>query len=779
MKSFFRFLYRNKLYTVIEVAGMAVAIAFVLFIGTFLIGEYTADSEIKKQGDIYVGDCDGIYMGSATIKDQVEGNFPEIENVSCVLWTNCLGGFTMDMTAGEKDEPFRQDAMIVDREFMDMMPIALLEGEKDHALEQRNAVLLSESFAAEAFPGRSPLGETVTITVNGTAELLSVTGVFRDFSNSILHSPQIMYRTDVMKDLYPNLFRNGNGTATVFYRIAEGTDIAALSDKVADVVRSNDQLYRMGLMEDYSLVPFGEIGSHDNEYTFPFEGVIPVGFIRLFLAAGLLLLVFAVLNYVSLTVAQTGFRAREMASRRLVGAQRSSIIARYVSESFILTGISFVLALVLTGLVSEPFSVLIGKDVDPLSHIGAVETVFMVGLVVLLSLCSGTVPALLVSKYRPIDIVKGNFSGKTKMTLGKVLITCQSIIAIATLSVAGVMFLQIRHMVSRPMGYETDGRIMVSGAGSADDYRVDELASVPGVEKIGWLQSAPMDGTRTVASMKKDGQEFMLNMFYCDRNAFEILGFEKVKVCMDHYHGGLWLPEYALAGLGLDYESMEIPFDDGVMALCGIIRNFIPGNADSSSAGSSIAVPVIIDSDSESSFAWLRQLVVKVSSDENEAAKRISALYEKDAPGILVETYNVRNRNLYNAEDRNLKLIGTFTLLTILLTSLAMLAMSTYFAKQHSKATALKKVMGCGSGRVFMDTASGFLKSVGIAAAVSVPVAWMIAGRWLEGYSYRIGNDIWIYVASAVGMAIVAVLSISWQTVRLMDTDPVEALKNE
>lgn len=780
MKSYFRFLSRNILYTLIEITGMAVAIAFVLFIGTFLIGEFTADSAIRKQGNIYVGASENIFLTSATIKEQVEGKFPEIESVCRTQWTYTLRGLSMEMTAGEMDEPLAQDAIITDKDFFTLLPLPLTEGRADQVLEQKNAVVLSESFAATAFPDRNPLGETVTVSINGEEMFLTVTGIFKDFKNSILHSPQIIYRTDIIEILYPNLLRNGNGTTTLFYRIAEGTDMASLNKRIEAEVKAHDILYQVGLMNEYRLVPFSEIGNSEIEMTVPFENIVPMGFIRLFLAAGILLLLFAVFNYISLTVAQTGFRAKEMASRRLVGAQRSAIIARYILESFILTCFAFLLALVITGLTSPAFSSLVRKNIDPLANIGIAEMAFMAALILLLSFCSGIIPAIAVSKYKPIDIVKGNLSGRTKMTLGKILITCQSIIAIATLSVSGIMFLQLKHMISRPMGYETDGRIRIAGAQHASDYRIDELRTIPGVEEAGWLQNDPMTNSSTGATLTMGGREIRLDLFYCDSSAFRILGFETVKVCQGHKDGGLWIPESALAGMGLDYDSMEIPFDNAVIPLCGIIRDFRKGSANSENSNGYIITPMIIDMNSDDDFAVLRQLVVRTSSDEQETAKRLEDFYrEHGENNVITSTYNMQKRIMYQPEERNLKLTGVFTLLTLLLTSLAMLAMSTYFAKQNARGTALKKVMGCSRKTIFMDTAYGFLKPVAIAAVLSIPLAWILAGRWLEGYSYRIENDIWVYLAAALCMAAAAVISISWQTVRLMNTDPASVLKSE
>lgn len=780
MKSFFRFLYKNKLYTVIEVAGMSIAIAFVLFIGTFLIGEFTADSEIKKQGDIFVGASEHGYSCSSTIREQLEGTFPEITGMCRTRWTYSIKGISMEMTAGELDVPFAQDALITDKDFFRILPLPLKDGNADDVLEQTNSAVLSESFAAKAFPGRNPLGESVKVSIDGNDEFLTVTGIFKDFKNSILHNPDIIYRTDIVQKTYPSMLRNGNPSTTLFYKIAENADIVSLDEKIASVVKKNDMMFIMDVFKEYTLVPFDEINTSSQRMTLPFEGVIPLDFIRIFLAAGIMLLVFAILNYVSLTVAQTGFRAKEMASRRLVGAQRTGIVARYILESLILTCISFAMALIITGLTSPFFSTLIGKEINPLSNIGVGETSFMAGLILILALCSGMVPALVVSRYRPIDIVKGNLSGKKKMTLGKILITAQSVVVIAALAVSLTIFMQIRHMVNRPQGFETDNRIAVSFAKQLSEYRIDELKSIPGVEDIGWLMFSPVENSIVGMKQTINGSEVNLDLFYCDPKAFKILGFEVIKTCHGHVEGGAWVPESALAGLGIDYESMEIPFDNGPVPVCGIIRDFIKGSNNSGSINDYINLPVIKNMDSGDNLSIVGDLVVKVSSNENEAAKRISAFYESnDIRHIAVRTYNNQKQRLFYNEDRNLKLIGTFTILTLILTSLAMLAMSTYFAKQRSKETAVKKVMGCSRLKVFMETANGFLKLICIAAIISVPFSWKFAGRWLEGYSYRIDNGLWIYIAAAAAMAVIAVASISWQTIKLMNTDPAEALKNE
>ena len=183
--------------------------------------------------------------------------------------------------------------------------------------------------------------------------------------------------------------------------------------------------------------------------------------------------------------------------------------------------------------------------------------------------------------------------------------------------------------------------------------------------------------------------------------------------------------------------------------------------------------------DGEEDFHLLRQLVVQVSGDENEAVKQIAEFYSErnSDKEIAVNTYNYLVSNVYAKQTNNAKLISLFTLLTLLLSSLAMIAISTYYVKQHTRNVAIHKVMGCANGVVYVRMVKTFMWSILIAAVVAMPCAWLVAERWLEGYEYRIDNSVWYYLLTALVVMFVGVIAISWQAVRLMRTNPVEALR--
>ncbi len=781
MKSYFRFLSRNKLYTTIEVFGMAIAIAFVVFIGSFVIREYNTDSEIKKQGNIYIGHSERLFFGSATIKEQLEGKFPEVEDMCRMMNTHIFGGLKMTFQAGDYTD--RQKASIVDENFFRFFPFPLESGTPESVLKGKNSVVISRAFANKVFGKEDPIGKSVKIEVNGNTANLNITGIFSDFKNTVFYSPEIIYRLDLVKELDSSLVGNGNGSSVLFIKVANGTDIQSLEDKMEEVVREEDFLYVYGLLKDFLLTPFDKISYSAVEATAPFEGLIDASFIKLFTAAGIFLLLFAVLNYISLTVAQTGFRAKEMASRRLLGTQQSGIIARYISESFILTVISFAFALIFVKLISPHLSELIGKEISPLKDMGWMEILFIILLLVVLSVLSGIIPALLVSKYKPIDVVRGNFARTSKMTLGKILIGFQSGVAFITLGLSAVMFIQLKHMTEKPMGYEKENRISIQNASKPSDYHIEELKSLACVEKVGWLQFEPMTLGTSGTSFKINGIDQKFDMYYGDQSAFDILGFKVLRKNGEALNQCAWLPESTMRALGLDYDCTQVNLDSGGMfPVCGIIEDYHKGTANTQTRGGFLDIAWIKEMEKEEDFRILRTLVVKVSGDENKAEDDIKAFYKSKGfseDEIVVKTYNKMISDLYYSEQQDLKLIAVFTMLTLLLTILAMFAMSTYYARQHSKEAALKKVMGSSRLQLFIETSSGFIKSVGISIIIALPITWVAVSKWLEGYSYRIDNPVYVYIIAIMVMLLIALLSISWQMIKLMNTNPVKSLKAE
>lgn len=779
MKSFFKFLSRNKLYTFIEVVGLAIALSFVVFISSFVINELSYDKNLKNTEDIYIGRDQSFITLSATVKDQLGAALPEIMGSCRMLCISSMAGVELSVKVG--DNIVKQKALAVDTDFFNFFTFPFVAGDREHALEGKNAVVVSESFAHKYFGDKNPLGQTLRIIIDKDQVDLVVTGVFEDFRKTVFPETDFIYRIEQQAEHYPNIVQNGNGTTVTFFRLSPQADKKSLEIKAKDILKANDYLYMSGLIKEFYFTPFSDIHFGVKGNTNPFVGVIDMGFVSLFIAAAVLLLIFALLNYISLTVAQIGFRAKEMTTRRLLGEQRGGIVLRYLTEAFLLTLSALVLAIILISVFQSHFSTLIGKDVYPFEEVGGVDIAVLIALLLLLSLLAGVIPALMVSKYKPIDVIKGDFAVKSRISLGKVFIGVQNGVSIATLCLALAMLLQIRFMSDKELGYESDNIVSVYGAKQYADYDAETLRTLPFVERIGHVQFLPSSSGRSSWRMTYKGESVNFEMLVGDKEAFELQGFEVVRQNAEPVNRSLWLTESTMRNLGLDYDCTLLDLDGNSVPVCGIIKDIQRGARSEEDCKSANICYFMKNMDEKDDFEMLPVLVVKVSGDEKEAVKALKAFYgEKQLDKeIWITTVNEDIEALYGKEKNNLKLIVVFALLTLMLSVMAMVAMSTYYTQQQAKNVSIRKVFGFDRKDVFFTMLNNFLKIVLFAALIALPAGFVIVRRWLQDYSYRIDNHWWIYAVVLLVVLTVSALAISMQAVQLMNTNPVKTLKKE
>lgn len=776
MKSFLRFISRNRLYTVIEVAGMAIALAFIIFIGTYVTEESNYDSFVPE--NIYVGGDPEFFTQSGTIKESVSGRFPEINRISRMIGTRSLAA--IDMSAEIAGNTIQQNALAVDSNFLALIPLPMLTGHRETALETMNSVIVSESFANIWFPDGDAVGQNLDISIQGQKESLLITGIFRKMDKTVLPDCDMIYRLELFERMMPDITRNGNGTTVTLYEMLPGSDAGAVAESIESILKETDALYISGICTEYRLIPFKDIHYGAATYSLPFENIVKRDVIRIFTSVGILLLVFALLNYISLTTAQVGFRAKEMATRRLIGSSRSGIIMRYIGESLCMTTVSFILGFILAEATSPVFSTLIGKDYSPLQSLTAGTASMWIGVILVISVAAGIIPALMVSAYKPIAVVHGEFRRTSKMILGRIFLVVQNAAAIGAVALSIAMFLQLRHMIEKPMGYNRDGLVdvTISNTRDAGDFMRDELLAQPYVLETGWISGCPASNRRSSWGCMKNGERSNILLFEGDTAALRLLGIPVLSSSSAPIPGSYYFTRRTAMAFGEDIGMDRFEYDYGEIPVCGVIGDFWLGNANSND--NDLMIWEVIEGQSELRGNYT-SLVIKVSGNEDDAARALQEFYSNRRPDLTVyaRSYNSIFRDSYTAEDRNLKLIGIFAMLTIILTVMAMIAMSTYYARQQAKNTALRKIMGCARGEIYRMTLASFISSAFIAAAIAIPGISALTGKWLRTYSYRIDNYWWIYLAALLVIIITATLAISYRAVQLMNTNPSTALRKD
>ena len=774
MKSFWNFLRKNKLYAAVNLVGLTVSMAFVLLLAVYVQRQLSTDTFQENADRIYViANEDNVTMGYWLDK-HLKNNFPEIEKGCCVANIASAAAFNID---GER---VYGSTMAADSTFFEMFSYDLVEGNKADWRVSQDRCMVSREFANAHFGDKDPLGQIISFNYEGSFQL-TVCGVYEDFGNSILKAPDVLIRGDLMPKINSSHdeFMSNAGGGICFVMAYPGADLQARHSDILDWCEENFWVYK-SQYDKVRIIPLRDMyflneGIRYGSDTIQFGNR---SFVNLLLAMCILLLAFAVLNYINMTTALTGFRAKEMATRRLVGADKRSIFFKVISESTLICGISMLLAILLAEALAPTASRILEYQVSVFKAVTPVNILLVLGFILVLGILAGIVPALLIQKAQPIEIVRGTLRLKTKTVYSKVIIVVQNVVAVVMLVSALTIGLQIRHMVSADLGYNTKDILVVDNAfGQTGQIRplLDRLRAEPCVEEVGQGDGIPLGGTNNWTMEMPDGHWVSFQQIQGDDKYFDILG---LKVKQDnHQPNKWWLNEYAFKQIGIEETAMEFQSaKNGTRAIGGIYYDFKirPLEQDQSAA--------MIYNRGENpndDYPWV--LLVKTTGDQAAAKKQVEAACKEVFPDRLFEAQYIEEmiEDGFADESRVLNIVLIFTLLSILVSALGLFAMSSYYMQQEIRSVSVKKVFGADYSGVLKELVLSFMKMVGIAFVIGVPIAWFIMNRWLSGYGHRIDLHWWIFAIAGLTVAVIAAISVLYQSIKTARTNPAEALKKE
>lgn len=774
MNSFWNFLKKNKLYGAINLIGLTVSMAFVLLLAVYIQRQLTTDSFQQNADRIYVvANEDNVTMGYWLDK-HLKNNFPEIEKGCCVANIASAAAFNID---GER---VYGSTMAADSTFFEMFSYDLVEGNKADWRVSHDRCMVSREFANAHFGDKDPLGQIISFNYEGSFQL-TVCGVYEDFGNSILKAPDVLIRGDLMPliNTSHDEYMSNAGGGICFVMAYPGADLQARHSDILDWCEENFWVYK-SQYDKVRIIPLRDMyflneGIRYGSDTIQFGNR---SFVNLLLAMCILLLAFAVLNYINMTTALTGFRAKEMATRRLVGADKRSIFFKVISESTLICGISMLLAILLAEALAPTASRILEYQVSVFKTVTPVNILLVLGFILVLGILAGIVPALLIQKAQPIEIVRGTLRLKTKTVYSKVIIVVQNVVAVVMLVSALTIGLQIRHMVSADLGYNTKDILVVDNAfGQTGQIRplLDKWREEPCVEEVGQGDGIPLGGTNNWTMEMPDGHWVSFQQIQGDDKYFDILG---LKVKQDnHQPNKWWLNEYAFKQIGIEETATEFQTaQNGTRSIGGIYYDFKirPLEQDQSAA-------MIYNrgENPDDDYPWI--LLVKTTGDQAAAKKQVEAACKEVFPDRLFEAQYIEEmiEDGFADESRVLNIVLIFTLLSILVSALGLFAMSSYYMQQEIRSVSVKKVFGADYSGVLKELVLSFMKMVGIAFVIGVPIAWFIMSRWLSGYGHRIDLHWWIFVLAGLAVAVIAAISVLYQSIKTARTNPAEALKKE
>ena len=731
-KSFFKFLGRNKAYTLIDVFGLSVSLMFVLLIAVYTVQEMSTDKFHTKADRIYLVGNENWMATGAAIPYKIKERYPEVEKVCPVVADN-----SSNIVVVSGDRKLKANVMFADSTFFDFFDFRLLQGTREQALAAGNYAVVSSSFARKMFGTDDPMGRQLVV---GDTISATINGVVEDLLHSSIPEADVIVRWEQVRylnwSLAPDQLGNA-GSTSAFVLVREGSDFPSRAEDMAHWFKEFYWPYQYGTAKEVRILPLSEqYFAKAASYSSLRKG--DWRFVIVLMSVGFLILIFAVINYINLTVAQAGFRAKEMATRRLLGSSRGELFMRLMLESTLLTFISLVIG-VLLALAVVPFVNDLLQTHVYMSVLGSpVWLLALVSLTVVVGVLSGLLPAIIISSSKPIEVVRGTFRAKTKMVFSKFFIVFQNVITITMIAASIVMVSQIVHMINAPVGYNTKNLL-----GSNN-----------------WTATY-------------QGQNISFQQFIMDKECYEMLGLE---ILRDNHltTEGWFLNEQAIREMNLPEDAASFMLDrhEKPIAIAGIIRDFYCfGNVTTEMR------PVMFRFLKDNETPWM--ILIETQGDPFAAKEAIGKVYEK-VTGLEFEAFFMDEslQNSFDSQIRLAKIVIVFSIIAILISLLGLLAMSTYFIQQRLQEVSVRKVFGSSNRQILVKLVFTFLNYVLIAFVIAIPIIMYFMKDWLSDYSYRIGLSPLIFIAAGLFCLVISFVSVFFQSYRAATSNPVDSFRH-
>lgn len=796
MKYFFRFLKNNPLYAVINVVGLALSLMFVILIGDYTYRQFSIDKWHKNHERIYVL---GTENGNSLLSwpdcaHSLKDRYPEVEDVCCAYMHN--GKIKHEDKVYEESQGDNAgNIMLADSNFFRFFDFKMIDGDRETALDSPEKCVVTESLAKALFPDGNALGQPLQIEGtryvfvsddNGnpydSSLVYTVSGVIKDLDKTVLlnetavianfeRAPQVLgYR------LRNDLMASGPlGSTLSFLMLRPG---ASLEDKIEDL--TSYCIESIPVFNFYGNTKAAIIPLDDLMFAPQNTGAgLQTGdksLLGILLAVVLAILMFAVTNYINLTVANTGFRAKEMATRRLLGSDGLGISLELIGESTLMVFISFIIGGALALLLEDKVAVLFKGKIDILKDINFSTVSVSLLFIVLTGIISGIMPTISLSKYKPIDVVKGSFRYHSKMVLSRIFIILQNVITMTMMTATLTILLQMSHLVKAPLGYNTENIYRVS----SDNPEVlrNALKSQPFIQGIGSFSGTSLDGNYCSMSTRKDkdNNNLLVYLTTWDKEFIDIMGINLVKD--NHLSGDVKYINEELAGkLSLGDGESEVTWGDGkVMQIAGIFSNFHMTNILDPYQPFLISVK---DTDEIEDPNFM----VKTDGSPDARKKLCDLIKEVDGTtedlDWKLQSVDDNIKASLNEEKNTMRIVSIFTGVAVLISILGFIGMSLFFIRQRKKEIGVRRIMGSTTNEVLSLLLTKFCAPLLVSFIFAVPLSWFIMDKWLESFSYRIGLSPWIFIASGAVSLLIAVVSIFFQTLHAAHSNPADAIRAE
>lgn len=799
-KIIFRKLWRERFFTFLKVLGLAIGVAVCLIIFKIVNYEFSFDKNHPEKEDIYQlviwnikgEEKFGFGGAQSAVAEFVEENFPEIEQVVSLNNTH-VPFIQIQNENGEvfrKEDPRNIQNTVAD--YFEMVPYQWLVGDKKTALSQPNQVVLTKSRAEEYF-GKLSVDEIIGKTIHYENDPFIVSGIIADLDfPSSFEGKEFMPISKEFK-AEANWF-SFNSNYNLFVKILPNQKerlLKALDTKYDEMLpeawKSKDSEMK------YDLFPLTErhFSQEFNTGDYSANKKIVLGLIGI----GLFILLLASINYINLSTAQIPYRTKEIGVRKTLGEKNSRLTLGFLLETLVICLFAILLAFPLSRGFELFYSDFMPPGIGEYSIVLPVS-LFIAGLLLVLTFLTGLYPAYLINKINVSEVLKIQGAGKLSfgnLTIRKAMIVFQFVIAQVFVIGAFIISSQIHYMINTDLGFEKDAVVTITlPSKSYQNADVNPflykqaLQKYPEIRQVA-LGLTPMNnrhwGNNLVA--QSDSTEITLNMNfkYVDTDYVDLFGIKMLagrKPQLRDTIESVFVNEAARVGLGFKTNEEAVgkaaKISSKNVVIQGVFNDFHQRNLHSSKAPLSLRITKEKD--------MLGGFNIKLPQNSSEWSKAIGVLekewktYYPDAP-FTYEFYDSQIEKLYKSDMRQSQMINLATMITIILGCLGLIGLVTLTAYQRTKEIGIRKILGSSVSGVVMLLSKDFLKLIGLAILISIPIAWWAMNKWLEDFAYRIEIKWWMFLLTGIITILIALLTVSYRAIKAAMANPVQSLRDE
>lgn len=795
----YRQMRKQKMYAAIKIGGFALGIAACFLIGLYIRDETGYDRSYPGADRIYRLEAQGLFKGAdwpAPLAGAIRHDYPEVEYSGRIKINRSVEMRRADQAQNTYEEFF----LYADQPFLDAFQLPMVFGDGRTALKEPWTMVISKSLADKYYQDQNPVGQTMYLD-NDKAHPYRISAVMADIpKTSHLHPFDFLLSLAGREFWEGELTNWGSANYWVYLKLKAGTDAAAFEKKLNAGVLKNyylPEFLRSGTKnaekEVYKLHLYLEPVTEINLYSYDMPDGFPHGdirFIWLFSAIAAFILVIACINFINLSTAKSANRAKEVGLRKVLGSYRSNLINQFLIESLIYSLISFVLGIVLTWVLLPYFNTLAAKTLSmPWGQWWFVPVIFVSALVV--GTFAGLYPAFYLSSFRPVEVLKGSISNGSKSPLLRnTLVVFQFAASIILVISTIVIYDQTHFILNHKVGFDKDQVMLLQGTNTLGDGKIktfkNELSKIASVKSASISDYLPINGTsRNWNTFFKEGREKLdpgigVQIWQVDDTYLKTLGIKLVEgrnfsydMATDTAGQSVIINQTMAKSLGLKKPIGARVSNGGGFTVIGVIEDF-----NFESMRGDIA-PMALHFGLSPSM-----MMIKFSAgDVQHTVADVSALWKKFSPDqpIRYTFLDQEFEAMYADVVRTGKIFNSFAVLAITIACLGLFALSAFMAEQRSKEIGVRKVLGASVQGITTLLSTDFVKLVLLAILIASPIAWWAMRKWLQGFAgpYQITISWWMFAAAGLGAILIALITVSFQSIKAALANPVKSLRSE